>query len=271
MTYELIETSLDSGKPIRLYKFSRGVTSWGYCTADRDITHLGVKYRSTAVSDNTIRQSGEATADTFEVTLPAAADIAQMYRGVGPSKAIDITVYDMHYGDTEAIISYIGSIYAVKFPAQDRSKIICNTDSISLKLLGLRYTWGRNCNYTVFERGCEVNRDLYKVEALVQSMDGLTISSATFATLDDDWFAGGYVEWQQGVGNFETRGIVSHTGSVLELLGGTEGILLGSTVAVYPGCNGTLSICSGKFSNSDNFGGNPHQPGKSPFDGTPII
>lgn len=271
MTFELIEASIDSGKPVRLYKFARGVVTWGYCTADRDIMHLGVRYRSTAISDNTIRQSGEAVADALEVTAPSSIDVAQLYRGVGPSDPIDITVFDMHYGDTEAVIAYVGSIYTVKFPAVDRCIIVCNTESVNLKAMGLRLTWGRNCPYTLYERGCEVNRDLYKIETTVQGMDGLTISNGVFDGFADTWFAGGYVEWPVGVGNFDRRGVVSHTGSVLELFGGTQGLVLGMAITAYPGCNKTIDQCHTKFNNKDNFGGHPHQPGKNPFDGTPIF
>ncbi len=271
MTYELIESSIDSGKPIRLYKFNRGVMTWAYCTADRDITFQTVRYRSTAISDSEIRQSGEATADTFEITAPADLDIAQLYRGVGPSDAIEVTVYDMHYGESDVIIAYIGSIYSVKFPAQDRCTIVCNTDSVGLSSIGLRLTWSRGCPYTLFDTNCGVNRDFYKVDALVQSMDGLTISSGAFGTMPDGWFDGGYVEWPVGVGQFDRRGIVSHTGSVVELLGGTEGIGLGISLAAYPGCDKSIQTCHDKFANHENYGGAPHQPGKSPFDGTPVF
>lgn len=273
MSYELIETSIDLGRPIRLYKFMRGIVTWAYCTADRDVTYQSVMYKSIpgGLRDSGIRQSGEATADAFEITAPSNIDVAQLYRGVGPSDKIELTVYDMHFGETQAIIAYIGSIYTVKFPAQDRCTIVCNTDSVGLNAMGLTLTWARGCPYTLYERGCEVNRDLYKIDATVQSKTGLTISSGTFESYDDAWFAGGYVEWPVGTGLFDRRGIVSHVGSVLELLGGTQGIGLGLTITAYPGCNKTIQQCHDKFENDPNYGGAPHQPGKSPFDGTPVF
>lgn len=273
MTYELIENSIDLGRPIRLYKFMRGVATWAYCTADRDITYQSVTYKSIpgGLRDSGIRQSGEATADAFEITAPATIDIAQLYRGVSPSDKIEITVYDKHYDDAQAIIVYIGSIFDVKFPAEDRCTIVCNTDSVSLNVMGLTLTWGLGCQYEVYGRGCEVNRDLFKVDAIVQSMTGLTISSAAFESYDDGWFDGGYVEWPVGAGNYDRRGIVSHNGSVLELLGGTQGIGLGIVLTAFPGCDTTMQICHDKFNNDPNYGGALHQPGKSPFDGTPVF
>lgn len=271
MTYELIEVSIDNGKPVRLYKFNRGVMTWTYCTGDRDITLQTLKYKSMAISDNEIQQSGEAAADAFEVYGPAGLDVAQLFRGVGPSNAIEVTVYDLHYGDFDAVIAYMGSIYSVNWPAEDRCTIVCNTDSVGLASLGLKLTWGRGCGHMWGDHNCLVNKDLYRVDALVQSKDGLIISSGTFETKPDGWFAGGYVEWPVGTGQYDSRGIVSHVGSVLELLGGTDGIGLGMTLTAYPGCNRTIQECHDKYDNDENCGANPHQPGKSPFDGTPVM
>ena len=270
MSFNLIETSIDNGQPIRLYRFSRGPVTWCYCTADKDFTFESRKYKSTAISDGGIRQSGEAAADTFEITVPASNEIAQMFRGVPPSDDIELTVYDIHVNDPQAVIKYMGSVYSVKFPAEDRATIICNTDSMRLNVMGLRMTWGRGCSHELFGVGCGISSDLYKTSAVVQSKNGLTISSGTFAEQDDNYYSGGYIEWPVGMGLLDRRGIVSHTGESLELLGGTDGIGLGATVTVCPGCNRTINNCHEKYANSENYGGHPHQPGKSPFDGTPI-
>ena len=269
MTFNLIETAIDLGKPVRLYKFQRGVMSWMYCSADRDITYNAMKFKTVVggISDSGIRQSGEDSADAFEVTAPML-DVAQLYRNIGPSDAIELTVYDYHYGDTEAIIRYTGDIVAVKFPELDRCKIICNVDSIEQS--GLRFTWGRPCNYLWGDHNCGLSREFYKVESTIQNMDGLTISNGAFDAFADGYFAGGEVEWPIGMGQYERRGIVSHAGSSLELLGGTSGLVLDSPIFVFPSCDRTFEGCAA-FSNTDNYGGNPDSPGKSPFDGDPMF
>ncbi|MEM7517429.1 MAG: phage BR0599 family protein, partial [Planctomycetota bacterium] len=42
-------------------------------------------------------------------------------------------------------------------------------------------------------------------------------------------------------------------------------------VTLYPGCDRTNNVCSGKFSNSDNFGGLRFMPVKNPFSGSSIV
>lgn len=271
MSFNLIETSIDLGKPIRLYKFARGVITWGYCTADRDITYQTVIYRSTAISDDGIRQTGETSADVVEITAPKDIELVKPYRIASPSSPIELTIYEMHYGDAEAIIKWMGSISSVKFPSLDRCKIICNSDAAGMNQTGLRLTWARGCGYTLYEPGCNVNRDLFKVEATVQSMNGVSITSGAFASKPDAWFDAGYVEWSVGSGQFDRRAIESHTGSTLILLGGTAGLVLGYSVTAYAGCSRAIQRCHDKFNNAANYGGAPHQPGVNPFGPDPIF
>jgi uncharacterized phage protein (TIGR02218 family) len=269
MTFELIETAIDLGKPIRLYKFQRQTMNWAYCSADRDITYQTLKYKSVVggIGDTGNRQSGEVSADTFEITAPML-DVALLYRHVGPSDPIEVTVYEMHYGDTEAIIRYMGEIVSVKFPQVDRCTIVCSTGS--LEQTGLRFTWGPNCNYKWADHNCGVDRNIYKVESTIQTMDGLTISNGAFAAFDDGYFAGGQIEWPVGMGLYDRRGIISHVGSTLELLGGTSGLSLDGPIVVYPDCDGTFERC-GFYNNQENHGGAPDSPDKNPFNGDPIF
>ncbi|UJB18766.1 MULTISPECIES: phage BR0599 family protein [Lysobacter] len=66
------------------------------------------------------------------------------------------------------------------------------------------------------------------------------------------------------------RGIRSHVGERLVLLGAGDGLRIGQAIIAYPGCGRSMAICHGKFNNAPNYGGAPGLPGKSPFDGTPI-
>ena len=80
---------------------------------------------------------------------------------------------------------------------------------------------------------------------------------------------GGFVRWSVD-GEPERRGINSAEGDVLGLLAGTSGLEEVLTIWVCPGCPGTIAVCL-QFDNTDNYGGIPHLPGKSPFDGNPIF
>ncbi|MGP1665642.1 MAG: phage BR0599 family protein, partial [Rhodanobacter sp.] len=71
-------------------------------------------------------------------------------------------------------------------------------------------------------------------------------------------------------GALERRGIDEHLGKQLRLLGKSDGLLEGMDVKAYPGCQRTSAVCAAKYNNLLNYGGYPHLPGKSPFDGDPL-
>jgi uncharacterized phage protein (TIGR02218 family) len=271
MSFDTRERSLSDGQPIRLYTFSRGALRWLYCTADRDIPYQNQIFKALAISDDGIRQTGEASADAITITAPWNSHIAQQYRGMPPSSEITLTIGDLHYGETDAIVSWIGSISGVKWPAPDRCEITCQSLTASFDRPGLNLTFQRSCPHSLFDRNCRVNRDLYKTLTTVQSVTGAAISSGAFASFPDDYFSGGFIEWAIGSGEIERRGVEKHTGSDLTLLGGTDGVSLGLSVTVFPGCPQIMAICDSRFNNKDNYGGIRHMPGKSPFHGDPIF
>jgi len=271
MTHDVRERSCADGQPIRLYDFGRGQAHWLYCSADRDIVFQGKTYLARAISDDGIRQSGETSADALIITAPWNAEVVNQFRGMPPSVEIGLTVRDMHYGETEAAVVWVGSIAGVKWPAPNKCEIRCESLAASLERSGLTRTWERNCPYTLFDTDCTVDRNGYKTTITIQSLTGAAISSGTFETQPDGYWSGGFVEWDIGDGEVERRGIEIHAGSVASLLGGTDGLVIGQAVTAYPGCARTIQVCHDKFGNDANYGGIWHLPGKSPFDGTPIF
>ena len=81
MTFDARETSLDDGQPIGLYLFERGLTKWGFCSADRDITFDSVVYRALVggITDDGVRHTGDADADALEIVAPGDLAPAQFH------------------------------------------------------------------------------------------------------------------------------------------------------------------------------------------------
>lgn len=275
MSFQSREISVATGQPVRLYLFERGATRWAYCSADRQITFQGYAYDPVAISDDGIRMTGEASADTLKITAPTDLPPARLFRGAPPSAEIWLTVRDIHYGETDipgnGQVVWFGSIATVRWPQVDRSEISCQSLGASNQRPGLRLTWDRECPYTVFDGRCGAPRAAFRVGAAVVSLDGAAINVPAAAGYAAGWFSGGWVEWAIDGGEVERRGIESHSGSVLTLLGGTDGLASGMTVGVYPGCDGLIQTCNDKFANTDNCGAIKDLPGKSPFDGNPVF
>lgn len=275
MTFDAREISIAGGRPIRLYEFTRSTTSWTYCSADRDVAWQTKTWKSLPISDDGVRISGETSADLLKVTAPGTLEVAQLYRGAPPSDEIWLTMRDYHDGETDvpasAIVAWIGTISGVRWPQVDRCEIACQSLAASMDRPGLRLTWERTCPYAVYDLNCRVNRDLYRLAGTVQSLDGVKINSGAFAARPNGYFSGGFVSWPVSGGGVEQRGIESHVGGDLVLLGGTAGLVLGMEVTAYAGCDQTAATCNDKFGNILNHGGVRHLPGRSPFDGNPVF
>ncbi|HFH4022019.1 phage BR0599 family protein [Pseudomonas aeruginosa] len=273
MSFDGRETSLAAGAPIRLYEFSRGVLRWLYNSSDRDIAVSTQVFRTLrgGISDNGIRQSGVSKQDAFVITAPADIEVTQPWRGGRPSAEVYLRVFDTHYGESEAVTRFVGTISSVKWPRLDTCTITCQDIESSMERPGLIDTHSRTCTTTLYSTQCGVDRNLYRAETTIQSIAGLAVSSGEFASYPDGWFSGGYVEWPIGSGEYDSRHIETHAGSVLQLLGGTAGLAAGQAIRVYPGCDFLAATCDGKFDNLINLRATPHMDGKSPFDGEQVF
>ncbi len=273
MSFNGLEFSLAGGRPVRLYQFSRGVLRWSYNSSGADVVHQNQVFKALrgGIGDDGIRQGGSESVRNLRVLAPADLEVAQFYRGIPPSDAIDLVVYDRHFGDTEFRVAWVGEIQSVTWPAVDRCQVICSPESASMGQQGLRLAWERPCPHALYERGCWVNRDLYQVAATVISMNGSTITGSAFASKPSGWFNAGYIEWSISAGVWERRAIEAHISNVLAIFGGTSGLSLGMTVRAYAGCDQTIETCNTRFNNKNNYGGIRHMPGRSPFDGNPIF
>lgn len=275
MSFDAFEASLFYGSPQRLYLFERGAWSWAYCAADRDLALLSRHWSAIAITDDGIRQTGEPSADALKITLPGDLPVPQLYRGAPPSAEVWLTVRDYHWGDTDTLSSmpvvWIGTISSVSWPQVDRAEISCAPLSSSMDRLGLSLSYLRACPHALFDRNCGVDRSAFGVSGVIVALDGQSIEYSSAAALADGRAAGGFIEWAIGLGETERRSILSHSGSVLVLLGGTQGLAPGQAITVYPGCRQTTDDCAMFFDNLLNYGGFPALPGTSPFDGNPVF
>lgn len=272
MTFTSRETSLHDGQPVRLYLFELGGNQrWAYCSADRAVTLQGFTYQALAIQDDGIRMTGQASADTLRITAPRDLAPAQLFLGAPPSDEVFVTIRDYHWGEPDAeasaVVVWIGSITGVRWPQGDRSEVICDSLSSSMRRPGLRLTYQRNCPHSVYDAECGANRELHKVAATITAMDGAGI---THNAAGAGAFSAGFVEWQAN-GRTERRGVDREAGQVLQLLGGTSGLAVGMSVSLFEGCDQTSQTCQSRFNNADNYGGFRHMPGKSPFDGDPAF
>lgn len=272
MSYDSLERSRDDGQPIFLYSFALGTTVWRYTSSAVDHVAGGFTWISKPISDDGVKQSGEATSDALTISAPIGIAPVQHYLQRPPSQPIRVKIFHMHVDNTTMLAVYAGEVSQIDPSVPGLARITCETISASMKRTGLRLGWQRTCPYAVYdELTCKVNKAAFATAALVvASADGvLTVELSTARA--DHYFSGGFVEWVLPVRGIEFRAVEMHVGNSLLMFGPTDDIYPGLTLTAYPGCNGTSDECTNKFSNYLNHGGIRFMPGRSPFDGTPIF
>lgn len=271
MTYEALENSPEAGRPLELYVFQLGNSTWRYTSADQDLVVDTNTFKAVPMKNSGIVISGEASAEALTIEAPSTIGPAQLFMTVPPSQSIWVQIWRKHEGDDEYLVSYQGEISQVNFPMPGKAKIVCETLSASFQREGLRLPWSRTCPYAVYDPDtCKLDKGTQAVQIQVLSVSGATVVCTEVETYDNGYFNGGMFEWDDIYRGHEIRLVETHENSVLTMFNTAEGMYVGLVGYLYRGCRQTVESCK-ELNNFANYGGIPHLPGKSPFDGNPIF
>lgn len=139
--------------------------------------------------------------------------------------------------------------YTVKLKVKD---ILYRLENFQLP----RIVYQSQCNNTLFDFGCNLNSDAYKVTGTYESGNRQTVTSSTFASKADGWFRFGVIAVTSGENVGQSRYVLSHIGSTIT----TDkpfwyDFSAGDTFNVWAGCDKLGTTCRDKFSNYANFVG----------------
>lgn len=265
MTFATIEASLEDAQPVFLYRFTLGAKAWYYTSNATDVLTIdGKLWTAAAISDDGVKQTGEAASDSLSIEAPTSIGPVQLFMGSPPSSAVGVTIFHKHASNTEVKTVYVGEISQVSFGSPGAATINCETLSATMRREGLRLGWQRSCPYALYDEvTCKVDKTAHMETAKITAISGFNI---TVATISGTNYRGGFVEWTHPSKGVEFRAIESQAGSVLTIFGEIGEMYVGLEVKAYRGCNRTPEDCQ-SFSNYANYGGVPAMPGKSPFDG----
>lgn len=271
MTFDQRERSNYDGIPATLYEFVMGDTTWAYTDAQNDITVGDITYTAIAISHDEYSRSGDPSDDDLTINLSHEAQVVRLFIGTPPSETLALRIRSIHRGDTEAPVVWSGSVKSHKQVSQAQHSFVCNSLLATLGRNGLRLSWGRGCPHALYDRLCRVNPDDHGIAVQIVSLTGNAISAPALATLPSGHLSGGFLSFPTEHGTTDRRAIETHEGETAFLLGTTDGMVVDDWIMVYPGCDRTTSDCELRFQNLSNYGGFPHLPTKSPFDGDPVF
>lgn len=277
MTFEAYELSDEQGAPAYLYEFTRQATKYLYSGTGDNVTVGGATYLALAITNNGFTKSGSAQTDALSIDLDIDSQLSRLVNQFPPSDSIGVRIRKVHINPetgevSDAPLIWVGTIVGYRRKNAATRTLTCNSISVALTRGSLRLTYQKNCPHMLYDSQCRVNKEAFAVPvAALTVVSGTHIFAPETLTKDEGWFDGGFIEWEVQPNVYERRGLEMSDGQMIRIFGTTAGMVDGMQATLYPGCSRTIQVCNDKFANKDNYGGFPHLPGRSPFDGNPVF
>lgn len=117
---------------------------------------------------------------------------------------------------------------------------------------------GHHCPWTVFGRGCGLNPVSFRVNGVIDAIDGKEITTSTVAVTGqaDKYWHRGYLEF--GGLKISIQNWSSSDPTHVYLTSQPPDSWLGATVVFLPGCDKTIETCRSRFLNEEHFGAIGH-------------
>jgi uncharacterized phage protein (TIGR02218 family) len=261
MAHHTIEISPYSGRPVRLFRFTHGSAASTYTSAEVDITYNEEVYVAIQIGHSNIGYSdGELTDLTVDV--PRDNPVAQLFQVAPPSQSVELTLLDLHRGDDEARVLWIGSLRPPNWNGEGKAIFTCKPLSEVYEQEGPPDMFQATCGKALYSARCGVDPENFKSVITVDSVSGAVVTASGLVSLAN-LQRGKAVRTLSGARI--PRMIVAHDSDTIELFLAFESLQVGETLDIYPGCNRTMAVCDEDFSNLDNFPGFPFMPDSDPF------
>lgn len=253
----------NGARPRQLFFFSMDDQVWSYAGgADTAVVYQAVTYSPEVISLDAYTHSLNEQSPTLQISVNSDADVCNQFVGFMPIKPMYVRGYKYDEGDNEYVLNLLGEVASNSF---DEDSGMCSLAvNLNAGKTQRNIPWPayqKPCNRSLYEVGCDVNRENFRTNATLTSISGTSIVAAEFATKPDGWFLAGYVKSAIG----ESRLVVYHQGSLIVLQAPFFKTKPGDAAAAYAGCDLRRSTCRLKFNNYKRWMGFAWVPAENPF------
>lgn len=272
MTYDSIEKSEYSSRPVELYEFHRQNTYWRYTSADSDQTYDLYTYTAKPISRGCFKCSSESVKSDLDIECDPSLDVLSQYVSQVPYDIVYLKITRYFPDDGTSRVLWQGRITSVKFNGLGNAEITCESIYAALRRQTLRRCWQKACPHALYSQGygeCMVDKEAFKAVSVVSLVSGMTMTLSTNPG-DANYFQGGYLVIEDN-GDVIRRYIRSQDGAVLVMDAVLSDDYVGFDVALYPGCDHSMNTCISKFNNVINYGGHPWIPEENPMGGSLVF
>lgn len=255
-TFDQLASSTELSRPVELYSFSLGASSYRYSACGRPIT-IGVDvYDPEAIDRGGIEQSGERSSETLEVRLPGTNAFVASFINVPPATPATVTILQIEPDETPTpipIVLFKGFVQPVTFE-DDGFQAILSVRSIEAARdrKAPRFSFGAQCQNALYDERCGANPLAHRHIGEVTNVLGPIITVDGLAASGHD-FRGGMVTPGAIA---DPRMVISQSGDDLTMLLPFSESILGQTVECYAGCDHHIDgDCANVFFRVKEFNG----------------
>jgi uncharacterized phage protein (TIGR02218 family) len=235
-----------------------GAQFWRLTSADEAKTYSGYQYTPESITRTSTSQGSELASGSIKVSLPKEHPIALLFQQYLPPSPLFLTIFRAHDADPDTVVIFNGKVTLSTLA--DFCELTCAPEQETLKKIIPASRYQKPCNRILYDTGCGVDQELFKLTGTLTSVVANVIQSSVFATKPNGWLNSGRLEKGNG-----RRMIVQHVGSTVTLLEPLPGLAVGDTVSAFAGCMRDYPTCQTKFANGAHFFGFGWIPGKNPF------
>lgn len=248
-------------KPVELYHLWMGTTHWRYTSGDVEVEYGGNPYLPATIKRGQVEYNSNLEVSQLQIQFAHITEPIIDYIAMNPVELVWVEVLKLFRDQTplEASAVFIGQIKSVSLKGVS-AQATCVGFEFFLKQPVPQLRYQAKCNWRLFDSKCGKTSTGYTDMTTVSvSEDRLTLTSTAFGARGDDYFAWGYVVFDE-----YKRLIVEHTGNDIKIRFKIPGVITGSEVTAYAGCDGSVFTCENKFNNLNSFGGFPYMPLDNP-------
>lgn len=201
--------------------------------------------------------------------MPSAQIVAVHNRGtVFDSNDIDVGLFDAAAVQIYIIdrmnlatpkLLFTGSIGNIAYNVENQLMLDIQGATAFGKIL-MTQKRSPTCRTDLYSELCGVNPDSYKVVTTIGTIaDSYNFTVGALAQ-PDGWFTQGVLLLDSGT-SLEIANWVQASHTITTYLPSARLVTPGQGVTLWPGCDKTLKMCSGRYNNALNFQGEPHFTG----------
>jgi uncharacterized phage protein (TIGR02218 family) len=236
---------------------------WYYTSGDVAVVYGGHTYEPAPIKRDTIQFREGDEVSTLSLTASDLTGPIATYISSNPVDLywIELRKFFRDQVTPAALVLFIGQIKSVSMNGAEASVECVGFERMFNEPIP-RFRYGPQCNWTLFDGRCGLNRASYKVTGTVTIEPGsrdLVLVAAALSGHEDGYFTLGVAETATA-----QRLITNHDGDEATIRFAIGGLVDGASVDFYPGCDGRMETCREKFNNLIRFGGHPYVPLDNP-------